>query len=386
MKEFPKLYKKTSTGAIQEWEVSVAIIDGDATKINKYGQVDGKIQTSTEKILEGKNIGRSNETTPIQQAEMDAESDWKKQLKKGYVQSIEDAKEGKLDECIQGGIFPMLAHKYSEQAKKIKLPAIAQPKLDGHRCTSQDVGSVVTLWSRKRQPITSMQHITDAIGKSPIIYGETCITRLDGELYNHEYHDKFQQLSSFIRNEEPQEGSEVVQYHVYDFPHPCLTNRERNEILQKLKPAFEGTPIHIVESIIVNDEAELMEAFEHFLAEGYEGAIVRNMDGLYVNKRSYDLQKIKEFDDAEFKIIGIKIGTKGSMAGKAIFICDIPAIHGKVKDPTFDVVMKGTMAERQMYADNQELVIGKILTVQFQGYTDEGKPRFPVGLRFREDI
>ena len=30
--------------------------------------------------------------------------------------------------------------------------------------------------------------------------------------------------------------------------------------------------------------------------------MVRNADGLYVNKRSYDLQKIKEFDDREFEI------------------------------------------------------------------------------------
>jgi len=372
IREFPKLYKKTSTGAIQEWVVSVFIIADIPTIINNYGQVGGKIQESQEQVLEGKNIGKANETTAIQQAELQAEARWKKQLKKGYVETVDDAQAGKTDDIIEGGIFPILAHKYSEQGHKIKFPALAQPKLDGHRCTSQR-DEKTTLWSRTRKPITSMPHIIEVLER-------VGVERLDGELYNHQYHNRFEELSSFIRQEVPQEGCEIVQYHVYDYPHPTTTNKERNEFLQGLKPFFKNTVVHIVETLVVNDEDELMEAFEHFLAEGYEGAIVRNMDGLYVNKRSYDLQKIKEFDDAEFKIVGIKVGTKGSMAGKAVFTCEIPDVG------TFDCKLKGNMDDLTKYANDPSLVIGKILTVKFQGYTKYGFPRFPVGLRFREDI
>lgn len=374
-KELPKLFKKTTTGAIQEWTVSVDEINGIPTIINRFGQVGGKIQYSHEQVLSGKNAGRANATTPMEQAESQAKSRWEKQLKKGYVQNIEDAQAGVVDAIIEGGIAPMLAHKFSEQGHKIKYPALAQPKLDGHRCTSQ-IGSdnVVTLWSRTRKPITSMPHIIDVLAR------KCNLARLDGELYNHDYHNKFEELSSFIRQEEPMEGCEVVQYHVYDFPDPKATNKERNELLQLYKENFEGTPVHIVETLVVNDENELMDAFEHFLAEGYEGCIVRNMDGLYVNKRSYDLLKIKEFDDSEFKIVGVKVGTKGSMAGKAVFTCEIPNLG------TFDCKMKGSLDELKKYADDPSLVIGKILTVKYQGYTKYGFPRFPVGLRFREDL
>ena len=381
LKEFPKLYKKTSTGATQEWSVAVFDNDGKGAIVSYYGQVGGKIQESTQWVNEGKNGGKKNETTPISQALMDAESDWTRHLKKGYVQNIDDAKAGVVDDIIEGGIFPILAHKFSEQGHKIKYPALAQPKLDGHRCTSQrsvtvsDEGVLtkLSLWSRTRKPILSVPHISFALT-------EVGIERLDGELYNHDYRANFEYLSSFIRQEEPIEGYDAVQFHVYDIPHPTMTNGERNDLLQKLKPQFEGTPIYIVETIVVNDEDELMDAFEHFLSLGYEGAIVRNMDGLYVNKRSYDLQKIKEFDDAEFKIIAIKVGTKGSMAGKAVFTCEIK------EGDTFDVKMKGSMDELKKYADNPELVIGRFLTVKFQGWTKYGKPRFPVGMRFREDI
>jgi len=292
----PKLYKKTSTGAIQEWQIKVDNFGEFSQILSEYGQVDGKIQQSREIVKEGKNIGKVNETTHYEQAKSQAEATYKKQLKKGYVTSIEDAQAGKIDDIIEGGIFPMLAHKFSEQGHKIKYPALAQPKLDGHRCTSQTDstpdGGVITLWSRKRKPIKSVPHIVDALSKDIHIYGNVAILKFDGELYNHDYHNNFEELSSLIRQDEPGEGYEAVQYHIYDFPHPTLTNGERNEILQKLIPAFEGSPIHIVETIVVNDEDELMDAFDHFIELGYEGCMVRNMDGLYVNKRSYDLQKV----------------------------------------------------------------------------------------------
>lgn len=242
------------------------------------------------------------------------------------------------------------------------------------RCTSQYDNDMVTLWSRTRKSIMSVPHIAEALQNSEIVY------RFDGELYNHEYHNRFEDLLSKIRQEEPSEGYEAVQYHIYDLPHPTLTNKERNEYLQSLKPLFENTPIHIVETLVVNNEDELMEAFEHFVAQGYEGCMVRNADGLYVNKRSYDLQKIKEFDDSEFEIVGVKVGTKGSMAGKAVFTCKLNETE------TFDCKMKGSLDELTKYANDPSLAIGRILTVKYQGFTKYGVPRFPVGLRFREDI
>ena len=373
MNTYATLYKKTSTGAIQEWQVRVDEINGIATIINYYGQVGGKIQESQEQVLEGKNTGKTNATTAREQAELQAQSRWVKQLKKGYVQNIEDAQAGKIDDVIEGGIAPMLAHKFNEQGHKIKYPALAQPKLDGHRCIYVENDGQANLWSRTRKPINSAPHIVDAV------FNNAPCKILDGELYNHDYHNNFEELSSLIRQEEPKPGYENIQYHVYDFPDNSMTNFERYEYLESLKPHFVHTPIHIVETIVVNDEDELMAAFEHFLAEGYEGCMVRNMDGLYVNKRSYDLLKIKEFDDSEFKIVGIKVGTKGSMAGKAVFTCQ----NG---DVTFDVKLKGNMDELTKYANDPSLVIGKILTVKYQGFTKYGQPRFPVGMRFREDL
>jgi DNA ligase-1 len=382
IQNFPKLYKKTSTGKIQSWEVHVEGQDSVPAIVNNYGQVDGKIQESRELVMDGKNIGKANETSAWEQAQAQAKARWEKQLKKGYAQTIEDAQAGVVDELIEGGIFPILAHKFAEQGHKISYPALAQPKLDGHRCTSQYEDATVTMWSRTRKPIVTIPHIVNCL--------ENCglADRFDGELYNHEYRDNFEDLTSLITPDEPKEGHEVIQYHVYDLALPNLTNHERYLILENWRKVFENSPVHIVETRIVNNKEELMQAYEDFMEQGYEGAIVRNFDGKYVNKRSYDLQKIKIFDDDEFRIVDIKVGTKGSMAGKAVFICERTREDQKLPaGVTFDCKLKGDMGKLKEYADDPSLVIGKIVTVQYQGYTRKNmKPRFPVALRFRVEL
>lgn len=374
-KTFPTLYKKTSTGAQQEWTISV---EGNVI-ITKYGQTGGKIQTATDTVKEGKNLGQSNATTAEQQALREAQSEWEKKLKKGYVQDAGKAMAGEVSSVIEGGFFPMLAKKYDEDGDKIVFPAYVQPKFDGHRCcTTVDDECVATMWSRTRKPITGVPHIIDEIKRLGI---NSC--NLDGELYNHAYHDRFEELSSFIRQVTPKPGHEVVQYHIYDIADPDLTFEERG---QKIVAAL-GDPLQPassilipVETIRVENEEELMLAFERFLGQGYEGAMVRNAKGKYEFKRSAHLQKIKEFSDSEFKIVRIEEG-RGKLAGHGIFVC--LADDGKSE---FAAKMKGETAKLKDFYEHPDKYIGKMLTVKYQGITKYGVPRFPVALRLREDV
>lgn len=375
----PTLYKKTSTGALQEWTITV---EGNVI-VTRWGQTGGAIQTTTDVIKSGKNTGKKNATTPEQQAEAEALSLWEKKLKKGYVQTIDDAETGKVNDIIEGGISPMLAHRFDEQGHKIAYPAFAQPKFDGHRCIGVVKDGKASLWSRTRKPITGLPHIVKALEE---LSDNLCMKNLtlDGELYHHDYRAKFEELTSFIRNPEPKSGHEVVQYHIYDVVN-SQTQSVRNEWL--LQALFdEKHPLVLVETILVQNEDDLMEVFERFLAQGYEGLMVRNINGKYVNKRSYDLQKVKEFQDAEFTVVGVEEG-RGKLAGHAIFVCAAD-FEGTVDEdaPRFRVKMKGETIELKKYFDNPKLVIGRQLTVKFQGYTKYGVPRFPVGERFLEDV
>lgn len=371
----PTLFKKTATGAAQEWTIGTE----GAVIVTRWGQKDGAVQETRDEIKTGKNIGRSNETTAVQQAELEAQSQWEKKLKKGYVQSLADAKAGKTDSIIEGGIFPMLAHRFDEQGHKLVYPCYVQPKLDGHRCIAMiDANGRCTLWSRTRKPITSMDHIVAAIEMMGIHS-----TILDGELYNHGYKDRFEELTSFIRDAEYREGATAVQYHVYDLP-SSWAFRHRWEFLrdhEQLRTHWQmgGGFLKLVETLQATDEDDLMLAFNAYLAQGYEGAIARNAEGAYVNKRSYDLLKIKEFLDAEFPVIGVEEG-RGKLVGHAIFVCKTP------QGVEFRAKLKGETASLKQYFDNPALAIGRQLTVKYQGLTNKnGVPRFPVALRFRDD-
>ncbi len=371
----PTLFKKNSNGGHQEWTIGT---QGNVI-VTKWGQIGGAIQETRDEIKAGKNLGRANATTAEQQAASEAQSHWEKKLKKGYVQSLENAKDGKTDDIIEGGIFPMLAHKFSKHGHKLNYPCYLQPKLDGHRCIAMtDENGQCTLWSRTRKPITSMTHIIEVIGNLGMPN-----TIFDGELYNHDYKDRFEDLTSFIRNREFKTGAEEVQYHIYDMP-SSWNFHNRWEFLKShldlSKQQIASKFIRTVETILVNSRDELMTKFEHFLEQGYEGAIARNVLGEYVNERSYNLLKVKEFDEDEFLVIGVEEG-RGKLSGHAVFLC-------KTKNGVeFGVKLKGKQEMLKQYFDHPESAIGRQLTVEFKGYTNKnGAPRFPVALRFREDV
>jgi DNA ligase 1 len=370
-KELPKLYKTTGTGKTQTWQI---FIDG-ADTYTKFGPTDGTIQTSAREASQPKNAGKANATGAEEQALLDAQSKWRKKLASGYVQTLEEIAAGTVDASIQGGIFPMLAKSYRKDGHKIAFPAYAQPKLDGHRCVAvvDEVGKC-TLWTRKRKPCTSVPHVVaaiEALGLKSVV--------LDGELYAHAFRDKFEQLAHLVRQSVPETGHEAIEYHVFDLQSGdgfAKRNARLGELL-----AHARHPIVKVDTVLVENEEALMAAFEAYRAEGYEGAMVRNAQGAYESHpthRSGDLQKIKEFDDAEWPIVAVKEG-KGKLAGHAIFTC-------RTQDGnTFDAKLAGDLATLKRYYDNPDAAIGKLLTVRYQGLTGKsGVPRFPVGMRLRE--
>ena len=67
--DFPLLYGKPSNSdKIKTWKVIVSEKDNIGIITRKHGYENFKIQESEKQILKGKNIGRKNETTPLQQA------------------------------------------------------------------------------------------------------------------------------------------------------------------------------------------------------------------------------------------------------------------------------------------------------------------------------
>src|SRR6185295_3948456 len=102
--KLPMLFKKSSQGKIECWEVYVEKMgDGTCRVHSAYGEEAGKIQTTFDTISEGKNLGKANETSVFEQACNEAKAKWEKKKKRGYVESIKAAQAGKVDALIEGG-------------------------------------------------------------------------------------------------------------------------------------------------------------------------------------------------------------------------------------------------------------------------------------------
>ena len=180
-----------------------------------------------------------------------------------------------------------------------------------------------------------------------------------------------------------------VQFHVYDIPRgPGNTEqwKRRKNVLSKfndtLNRAKNCKSIVVVESHTAYYEEDVYELQSEFLEDGYEGAIVREMDGEYkFGYRSNKLLKVKNFMDEEYLIAGFTTGV-GKFEGSIVWICETE------NGDTFKVVPQGTMEERQATYNTAGEHIGELLKVKFFELTDDNIPRFPVGLgiRLTEDM
>lgn len=365
--QLEKLYKQTSSGAIQEWQVSA---EGNVVT-TKFGQIDSPNIQTTSETVNGKNIGKVNETTDEQQAQLRAKQMHEAKLKKGYTPDLELAKSIKN---VLEGVEPMLAFPIEDKEKFVVFPAYAQPKLDGMRCLAVIENGTCTLYSRTQKIINTLPHINNQLQKWSNSSGVLDII-LDGELYNHKLKDNFNKLMSLIKRDEPHQDCRDIEYHVYDVvdEKPYHQRTILLDDIESLCPHVEQ-----VEHILVDSRQKLDNYFHYYLEQGYEGAMYRNPNIPYEHKRSTSLLKVKIMQDAEFEIVGINEG-KGKLAGKAgALVCKTSS--GK----EFKAKMVGSIDNLTDYLVNFESkYLGKMLTVQFQGLTPDGIPRFPVGLRIR---
>jgi DNA ligase 1 len=364
----PKIYKIDSKGKIRVWWMEYH----DDKYCTHSGILDGKIVTSGWIYPEQKNIGKANETTISEQVLFEVESEYNKKLNQGnYHFSLTDIDDGaKYFE-------PMLAK--SKKDVKITFPIYSSPKLDGIRCIAKPNG----LFTREGKDIISCIHIEEHLIELFKMFPNII---LDGELYNHKLKNDFEKIVSLVRKTKPKDSDyiecrKLVEYHIYDCfdkNNPNLTYKQRIEFLRDVftQSSLLEEYFVLVDSTIVNNEEELTKLFGEYIAEGYEGQMLRVIDSPYQNKRTKFLIKNKEFEDAEFKIVDIEEGV-GNWAGhaKRVFIeLENRNIQGSG--------MSGDFTKAKQILKDKEILKSTYATVRFQGRTSDGMLRFPVVKHF----
>ena len=213
---------------------------------------------------------------------------------------------------------PMLA--YPVNNKPIVYDKVSmQPKLDGVRCVIQaeftDVFKElkVKAYSRTGKEWKNIDHILQKLVPFFDKYPDVI---LDGELYNHDLRDDFEQIISMVRKTKPTENDRLlslknVQFHCYDIIDETLTFEERNYFINRhVKPS---RCIKHVKTQAVATESLSKVVHQQNLLSGYEGSILRTND-VYQCKRSHNLRKFKDFHDDEALIVGYVDG-KGKREG-----------------------------------------------------------------------
>lgn len=358
---FPTLYHQTDAKKQDKrrmWSIDLKQDDtnGWVTITRTYGVEYGAMTTSQLQVKQGKNIGKSNETSVFEQARLQAESLWKKQQEKGYT----ICKDNNVNSCTPR---PMLAQPMS--VGKIQFPCRVQPKLDGVRLllNLRDMSAT----SRTGKSLDECaSHLKPGIPFQNVV--------LDGELYLHDV--PFDEISGVVRTKKALHNERMMEYHVYDLVDDTLSFEERHSKLNEMK--FNNPYIKHVPTYACEDEDALRSFHDQFVKTNFEGIMIRNNQGNYKQGgRTYDLQKHKYFKDDEFKIVNVK-EADGNDKGTAIVQCE--TTNGAL----FWVRPKGSRAYRKDLLDKFQNVIGKRMTVKYQNLTEQGVPRFPVGVSIRD--
>jgi len=208
----------------------------------------------------------------------------------------------------------MLAYPVSAKPIDYSKPVFIQPKLDGVRCLIQYEGNgYVVAYSRTGKVWKNIDHILNEL--YPFFIKHPNVV-LDGELYNHDFKDDFEQIISMVRKTKPTDEARAksrdnVQFHCYDFVNRKMKFSTRHMWLAKNLPT--SYCVKKLVTLHANDELSAKVAHQVNLDAGYEGSIVR-LDTPYQCKRSHSLRKFKDFSDAEANIVGYEEG-KGKRTG-----------------------------------------------------------------------
>lgn len=364
---YDPLYALSKTGKLRIYTLKVEDYGtyAEIVTTSRLGE-KGKATEDRKVVDKGVNIGKSNETTYLEQAFRIANSKISKLRDAGFSEEKPDVSK-KFNTDANGEIKPMLAIPFDE--KQIRYPCLCQPKYDGVRCTiSVGTDNEVKIISRQGKPY-NIPHLK-AWAES-----HRDILPLDGELYNH-LDLTFQEIISAVKRQS--EITSKIRYVVYDRPVDGEDNSERWGSLLDMSSVFSNSPVYLTSYRLCYSMEEIREYHRECVADGYEGVIIRNLDGLYeFGFRSRNLIKLKDFDDSEFLISDVVEGT-GRDAGTAVF--ELYLSDGR----KFKARPVGTFEQRKDYFDNRTELIGKQCTVKYQGFSDDGVPRFPVAIAVRD--
>jgi DNA ligase-1 len=292
---------------------------------------------------------------------------------------------------------PLLAEKVD--LDNLTFPYLVSPKYDGFRCLVHPNLGVIT---RSLKPVPNVY----VRGK----LSEWSLSGLDGELLTLTGGkvDEFNVVQSKLSS---RSGMPDFVFKVFDCfddprqPFELRLNRARDAVLRSLPRS--DVRVEFVQHEQVDTLEELLAAEDRAVTAGWEGLMLRSLDGVYKFGRSTVkeriLLKLKRFDDDEGEVVGTQermhnaneaktsdLGytERSSHRANMVPTDTLGALTLRWRGVEFDVGTGFDMAQRVDLWGRRESLVGQLCTFSFQGVGSGGRPRFPRfrGLRAKEDV
>ena len=289
---------------------------------------------------------------------------------------------------------PMLAV-HCEDINTLTYPVVVSPKLDGIR----GIHYGGRLLSRSLKPIPNRALAAHL--------GSSLLAGLDGELLSGQPTEAtvYRQTVSNVMSENS-DASNIYLWVFDDFTYPENGFSQRLAQAEKRVEELQayGIRVVMVPHYQVNNAEELEQAEEYFLSQGYEGAMVRSLNGPYKFGRSTlregYLLKVKRFLDSEAKVIAVEVlyhndneqtqnelgnshrssEKAGLRAGELLGSLKVVDIRTGVE---FNIGSGFTQEERDQLWKNPPL--GKIARYKYFPKGSKDKPRHPTFTGWRDE-
>ena len=310
----PWLYKLDANGSMRAWRVELETRESMDVRQGRYRTISGLVDG--QHVTTGWVLAKANSLRDcLDQAVFEVDALYKRALKTDYHATEAEALKGPRH------VEPMLCKSFDDCKPKVFGNITdwdMEPKLDGIRALLTAEGG----FSRTGERFLTLRLIQEAL--ADLHYADPTLI-LDGEIYNHAYHDRFNELSGLIRkgvnSKKPITAEDlaaiepILQYHIYDVPSHDGTRAERRAFLESLD--LDSPYLRLVESTTLTSREHSEATAERHLAEAYEGSVYKRRSAVYQRgRRPWDQLKRKLFETAEFPIVRVEEG-EGDWKGKA---------------------------------------------------------------------
>lgn len=273
-----------------------------------------------------------------------------------------------------------------EFKEQLQYPLQLEPKLDGLRLIAIKNNGIVQLYTRNGTELETLPELVADLEACSIdnivLDGEGCADGDQSVAWN--------ESASVMMSSKNKKNASNIKYNVFDMMtleewvnQKCgwpLTRRRAD--LEELMQVMPGSIVRVVPKIIVNSDEELIEMYKKFLDMGYEGVMLKDLQGKYEFKRTDAIRKLKPTSTYEGVVVGWyegKLGTKreGLFGGFNVLL------------PTGAITNVGSgfsdELKARVWAEGPDTYVGKIVECAAQPpLTSDGKMRFPRLVRFRD--